>query len=250
MSEPARILIVDDDWLVGRAIQQILETAGHHVVACVASAQEALNVAVDLSLNLAVVDIRLPGDLDGVELARHLRDRHAIPIVFVTGYCDTGTLTRVGDVKPAGFVVKPFSQEQLLSVVRLALRRTEEAQTAGAAKTPAPTDVVRPETTREHHLRRISALLSEQADTAGTPPALTNREREVLRVFLGSGGVRHIADQLSISAPTVRNHLQKIYKKLGVHSQIELLRAIEGVVPVRVQPGVASDAPPSPRPGN
>ena len=70
MSEPARILIVDDDWLVGRAIQQILETAGHHVVACVASDREALKVAVDLSLNLAVVDIRLPGDLDGVELAR------------------------------------------------------------------------------------------------------------------------------------------------------------------------------------
>ena len=121
-NEPTRILLVEDDWLVARTIQQVLEGAGHGVVAWVGSAQEALIAAANLSPRLLLVDIQLPGSVDGVALVRMLREHQTIRVVFVTSHSDAGTLARVADVTPEDVLVKPFSQEQLLSAVSLALQ--------------------------------------------------------------------------------------------------------------------------------
>ena len=178
-NEPTRILLVEDDWLVARTIQQVLEGAGHGVVAWVGSAQEALIAAANLSPRLLLVDIQLPGSVDGVALVRMLREHQTIRVVFVTSHSDAGTLARVADVTPEDVLVKPFSQEQLLSAVSLALQTPNEARTAATAPADVTTSdlttsipVVRLDTADEdiHHLHRVSASSPGQATPGSTPP--------------------------------------------------------------------------------
>jgi len=98
----ARILVVEDERLVALALEQCLKAIGHDVVALVTTGQEAVRKAVELEPDLVLMDIRLKGEVDGIEAAVRIHDNFGTPIVYLTAYSDDNTLERARAAQPYG----------------------------------------------------------------------------------------------------------------------------------------------------
>lgn len=120
-----RVMIVEDDALVGLGIRLTLTELGYEVVGIAASEPEAVQLAAAERPKLALMDIRLKGPVDGIDTARRLRAEFNIRSLYLSAYADEPTLTRVSQTYPLGFVQKPYSATQLRSALDLALRRLE-----------------------------------------------------------------------------------------------------------------------------
>ncbi|MBY6264415.1 hybrid sensor histidine kinase/response regulator [Azospirillum sp. 412522] len=117
----ARILIVEDDRIVARDIQHQLSRMGHVVVGMSASGEEAVRLAGSQQPDLVLMDIRLEGEMDGIEAARLIRDAHRIPIVFLTAYANDEVVHRASLTEPFGYLLKPFEEPQMRTVIQMAL---------------------------------------------------------------------------------------------------------------------------------
>lgn len=118
----AGVLIVEDETLIASFIDTMLGIAGFRVVGIAGSGPEALALAAETRPALALVDIRLRGQLDGTELACLLRDRLAVPSIFLSGLLDRDILRRANAARPLGFIAKPFSPSQVFNTIDRALR--------------------------------------------------------------------------------------------------------------------------------
>jgi PAS domain S-box-containing protein len=117
----ARILVVEDDRVVARDIQAKLKRIGYDVVGHTARGDEAVALARSAEPDLVLMDIRLEGNFDGIEAAEKIRDLYFIPVVFLTAYADEETVRRAGQTEPFGYLLKPFEDSQLRTVVEMAL---------------------------------------------------------------------------------------------------------------------------------
>jgi two-component system, response regulator PdtaR len=120
-SKPVSILIVEDEALIASYIEQVLGDSGFHVAGIAASGPEALSLAEENHPSPALVDIRLSGPLDGIELACLLRQRFALPAIFLTGLSDPETTARAEAAHPLGFLPKPFLPSQVFNAIERAL---------------------------------------------------------------------------------------------------------------------------------
>lgn len=118
---PARILVVEDEFLSALSIEAALLDAGYEVAALVATGEEAVRHGPE-DCDLALMDIRLAGEMDGVEAAIRLRAA-GVPSIFSTAYSGPAIVERARAARPLGWLVKPISDAQLLSAVRKALGR-------------------------------------------------------------------------------------------------------------------------------
>lgn len=117
-----RILVVEDEALVALYTQELLEDAGHTVVGLAATGESALALAARERIDLALLDIRLPGGMDGIAVGEALRTRHGIPVIFISGTLDCETLARTSSVQPVACLQKPVRPGELLSAVNRAGR--------------------------------------------------------------------------------------------------------------------------------
>lgn len=120
----ARVLVLEDEKLVARDIQSTLAGAGYET-SVAASGEEAIEIARRDQPNLALVDIRLAGKLDGIETARALRQELELPVVYLTAHSDEETLERAKATEPFGYLVKPFDETTLRTTVRMAVHKSE-----------------------------------------------------------------------------------------------------------------------------
>ena len=102
----ARVLILKDE-LVARDIQSTLDGAGYQT-SLATSGEEAIEIARRDQPDLALVDIRLAGAMDGIETARALRQELGSPVADLTAHSDEETLERAKGTEPFGYLVKPF----------------------------------------------------------------------------------------------------------------------------------------------
>lgn len=119
----ARILVVEDELIVAQDLRASLKALDYEVCAVVESGEAALEKAEDLRPELVLMDIVLAGEMTGTEAAGLIRRRFGIPVVYLTAYSDDETLARAGVTDPAGYIVKPFQDRELRSVVEIALQR-------------------------------------------------------------------------------------------------------------------------------
>ena len=128
-SKPVSILIVEDEALIASYIEEVLGESGFHVAGIAASGPEALSLAAENQPSLALVDIRLTGPIDGIELACLLRQRFALPAIFLSGLADADTTARAQTAQPLGFLPKPFLPSQVFNAIQraLTLLRVERA---------------------------------------------------------------------------------------------------------------------------
>ena len=111
-----RILVVEDEWLVADYIVDVLEDAGHEVVAVLATGEKALEHQERTAIDIALLDIKLKGSLSGIDVARAAR-ASGIPHVFITGSGDPTTRAAAEATGPLGFLQKPFSPEGLMAIL-------------------------------------------------------------------------------------------------------------------------------------
>ena len=116
----ARILLVEDEGIVAADIQERLTKFGYEVLA-VGSAEEALEKCAQGIPQIVLMDIVLKGMMDGIEAAIEINRRFDIPVVFLTAYADDETIGRAKRAKPFGYIIKPYEERGLHSIIELAL---------------------------------------------------------------------------------------------------------------------------------
>jgi CheY-like chemotaxis protein len=114
------ILVVEDEALLASSIKDILEESGFSV-AVASSGPEALSLAFVDPPDLALVDIRLAGPMNGIEVAARLREQLGVPPIFLSGATDPHILERAKLAQPAGFLRKPFCPSQVFNAIERVL---------------------------------------------------------------------------------------------------------------------------------
>jgi DNA-binding NarL/FixJ family response regulator len=118
---PVRILIVEDDYLVGMELEAGLRDAGYEIVANVATAEEAVAAAADERPRLAIMDIRLASARDGIDAAIEIYTRFQIRSIFASAHGDREVRARAESARPLAWVAKPYRVETLVREVERAL---------------------------------------------------------------------------------------------------------------------------------
>lgn len=121
MSQPKKILIVEDDEIIASLIERMLQKKDYTIVAKVSSGEDALNRTADLGPDLVLMDITLKGSIDGIYAARYINTIFNIPVIFLTGNYDDETIERAKIAEPMGFITKPFNDKDLFSNIEIAL---------------------------------------------------------------------------------------------------------------------------------
>jgi CheY-like chemotaxis protein len=122
-----RILVVEDDALVASYIRDVLEESGFAVLGIASSGPEALALIGAEPPHLALVDIRLAGPIDGIEVACEMRRRFGVPAIFLSGVDDPATMERAKTARPLGFLQKPFRPSQVYNAIASALAAQSSA---------------------------------------------------------------------------------------------------------------------------
>lgn len=124
MSEKVRILVAEDESLIRLDIVETLKEAGYDVVADAGDGEEALALATEHEPDLAVLDVKMP-KLDGISVAAKLQEL-SIPVVMLTSFSDTDLVKSASEAGAMAYVVKPFSSNDLLPAIQIALSRGQE----------------------------------------------------------------------------------------------------------------------------
>ncbi|HMD49819.1 MAG TPA: sigma 54-interacting transcriptional regulator [Bryobacteraceae bacterium] len=122
----AKILIVEDERITAEDLRDILTDLGYTVTASVSNGLDAISRAEETSPDLALMDIRIKGEMDGTETARVLRERFNIPVIYLTAHADTETVTRAKASEPLGYITKPFQEAELHASIEIALHKHRE----------------------------------------------------------------------------------------------------------------------------
>lgn len=125
MTDRVSILIVEDEPIIADDLAITLEGFGYQIADICASADEALK-AMDRNLpDIALLDVKIKGDKDGIQLGLLIRQQYQVPFVFITSLYDQNTLKRAKNANPAGYLVKPFKESDLKVTVELALSKRQ-----------------------------------------------------------------------------------------------------------------------------
>ena len=209
---PVRVLLVDDDTLVRRAVRQILEAADDlEVVGEASDGDGAVRQAPQA--DVVLMDLRIPG-MSGVEATSRITHSPSSPkVVVLTTVTTDAAITDAIHAGALGFLLKASSPEDIVSAVRA-------AHTGDAFMSPTSTrqllEQLRSDTGRRGH-RAARKTLS----------ALTDREREVAIAVAEGLTNDAIAARLNISASTVKAHLSTIQTKLDVDSRVRIAVLVE-----------------------
>jgi NarL family two-component system response regulator YdfI len=199
---PIRILIADDHLIVREGLRLILETADDlQVVGEAAHGAECLRLVPDLTPDVVLMDLQMPG-MDGITAIGNLRREHPeIAIVILTTFNEDEMMLRGLQAGARGYLLKDTDRQTLLDTITAAARGET---------------LLKPEI-----LSRVLALQQDSitAATSNQESPLTSREHEVLRAAALGERNKEIAYKLGISERTVKAHLSSIYNKLGVDSR-------------------------------
>jgi two-component system, NarL family, response regulator LiaR len=220
---PARLLIADDHELVRSGFRLMLESEPDlEVVGEASNGREAVELCRRLMPDIVLMDVRMP-EMDGLEATRAIkRQQPRVAVLMVTTYEDPDYLLRAIKEGAAGYLLKNASSQQLTN----AIRRVLDGEAA---------------LNQELAIQLIQRLSSEVSEAADQPPSpdkgpdptpplenLTHRELEVLQLLSQGKSNPQIAQELFISAGTVKVHVRNISSKLGVSDRTQaVVHAIE-----------------------
>ncbi len=193
---PIRLLVADDHAVVRAGVASMVRESNITVVAEACDGAQALQMAQKHRPDVVLLDVRMP-ESDGMSCLSKLKSElPEIPVVIFTAHDNPTYIARAVALGAAGYLVKNASQAELISAVQ---------QVAGG------------ETLwNRENLRRVSGTLTTSRSTNELEVPLTKRESEVLKQLALGLSNKEIAQALSISYETVKEHVQHVLRKLGV----------------------------------
>jgi DNA-binding response OmpR family regulator len=222
-----RILIVEDETDLNDLIARQLRQEGHEVHQAY-DGLTGLETVESTGLDLVILDWMLP-KLDGLAVARRIRERHVVPILMLTARGEEADIVLGLEVGADDYITKPFRIRELLARVRAILRRVELQRTAPIATDTASTAVLQIGQIRLSLDMRTAHVGDEEID-------LTPKEFELLAMFVQHPGrafsrdyllERIWGDDVYVTDRTVDTHVQRLRKKLG--DQADLIRTVWGI---------------------
>ena len=144
MEQPIKILIVEDNVIIADDMQSMLEEIGYEIVDNVIVYEQAVEVLKSQEVDLVLIDIILASDKTGIDLGKHIRDNYNIPFIFVTSNSDRATVENAKTVKPNGYLVKPFEQQDLYTSIEIALSNFEYEGKSAPAEVASPAEKMGP----------------------------------------------------------------------------------------------------------
>lgn len=141
-NQPAKILIVEDEFIVAADLSARLRKIGYEVIGAVSSSVEAIEKVERESPDLVLMDIVIKGDRDGITTAEIINQKYNIPVVFLTAYADSDTFNRAKATQPFGYITKPFQQQDIQIAIEIALQRYEIETQIRQELSPTPEQLV------------------------------------------------------------------------------------------------------------
>lgn len=197
MKKPT-ILIIEDEVTIAYDIAYNLEAHGYKIAEIYHTAEDGLTYLKQNCIDLVMIDINLDGEMSGIDLATFIDKELGIPFIFLTSYSDEDTVNKAAYTFPAGYLVKPFKEDDLAPAVKIALIRKEGDK-----------------------LQRIPSLAIINKNILSK---ITTTEFSILSELWNGKTNIEISENLNISANTVKTHIRNVYSKLEVHSKPDLIR--------------------------
>ena len=199
MSNKLKILIVEDEPVIAENISIYLDNNDFEVSAIAYDSDEAFLQLKNNTPDAAVLDINLESDQDGIDIAAYINKEIQIPFLFLTSYSDKNTLDKAKQVKPSGYIVKPFNEKTLLASLEIAISNF------ASEKNSAQPGL---------NIEKINRHLLSP---------LTDREFEVAHLAYNGITNSQIAEQTFISLNTIKTHLKSIYLKTDANTRYGLI---------------------------
>jgi DNA-binding LytR/AlgR family response regulator len=137
-----KILVVEDEMVIGAKISMQLTSLGYEVTGILPRGEEAVIHVEKNKPDIVLLDINIKGKLDGIETALQIQKLDDIPIIYLTANSDEATFNRARSTKPYAFICKPFKQVDLQRAIELTISRME--QNGNNAVTEEPFNIERP----------------------------------------------------------------------------------------------------------
>lgn len=197
-----RVLIVEDEPIVARSLRRMLEVLEFNVTATVSDKASALFELEHNRPDIALLDINLGGMFSGLEIGKAIHEQYDIPFVYLTAHADRNTIAQAKMTEPAGYIVKPFDEADILACVEIALYNHAQKQ-------------------KLRFLEPNWDLINERLEEP-----LSKREMDVLKLIFEGRTNTQMAAELFISVNTIKSHLLNLYQKLGATSRTEAITRV------------------------
>jgi DNA-binding LytR/AlgR family response regulator len=122
------ILIVEDESIVAKDIQQTLIRLGYNVVGIASTGEKAIQLAQAEYPELILMDIMLKGEMTGIDVAQIIKEKLGIPIIYITAYADETTISKSKYTEPYGYIIKPFKEIDVQTAIEIALYKHSQQQ--------------------------------------------------------------------------------------------------------------------------
>jgi DNA-binding NarL/FixJ family response regulator len=202
MSE-IRVLIVEDEPLIAFDIESILNNIDFSVSAIAHNYKTAIEQLQCNTPDAVLLDVNLNDTQDGIDIGTIIQQQYKIPFVYITSYADKGTLERAKKTRPAGYIVKPFEEKDVLAGLEIALYNFYER------------DTIKTNISLQEINKHILASISE-------------REFNVLKAMYDGKTNQQMADELFVSVNTIKTHISNIYIKLDVANRTAAIAKVRG----------------------
>ena len=123
-----RLIIADDEVIISTQLEEFLVAKGFDIVGIATSGLQAVSMAKELMPDLMLMDIVMPGELDGISAAAKINRELKIPVIFLTAYADEEMIQRAKPIGPFGYVLKPIQEQQILAAIEIALHKKNMEQ--------------------------------------------------------------------------------------------------------------------------
>jgi DNA-binding NarL/FixJ family response regulator len=196
-------LIVEDEAIIAMDIQRRLKKIGYPNSIIKSHSTDAINYLSLHTPNLILCDINIHGERDGIDVAAYVQEYKSIPLIFITALADKGTLDRAKKTLPYGYIIKPFTDKDLISAIEMALYKYSADK---------------------NRLKFSHEKVNKMAVND-----LSSREYQILEGVLSGQTNAQIAESQFISISTVKFHISNILTKLDVHNRASLSSKILAV---------------------
>lgn len=190
------ILIVEDEALVAAMIREALSGTKFQVRSVAFTKEAAEKYLTTEPVDAVLLDINLAGHFEGLEIGRLIRDHHHVPFLYITAHSDDQTLHNAKLTQPSGYIIKPFTERDILAGLEIALYN--------------------------FHQRHVSVRDFNNINQRLRDP-LSVRELDVLRLIFDGRTNQQMADELFISVNTIKTHLSRLFAKLSANSRTEAI---------------------------